>query len=119
MTIEERATQASYAALDRLSPEYEAGYIKGANEQKEIDDAELSEVYEAGRFIVDRHEKLNSYVGCQADKIHRLKTRIGNLEQQMIHRACIAYCKVCAAKECKDYECSWFQEFERALKKTK
>lgn len=36
-TIEERAREASYANLDRLSPAFEEGYIKGATEQQEID----------------------------------------------------------------------------------
>ena len=36
-TIEERAREASYANLDRLSPAFEVGYIKGATEQQVID----------------------------------------------------------------------------------
>lgn len=36
-TIEERARQASYDELDRLSPAFEEGYIRGATEQQAID----------------------------------------------------------------------------------
>lgn len=39
-------------------------------------------------------------------------------EQQIIDKACTAYCKVCDTQECDgSYECDWVAKFRRRLKK--
>lgn len=54
-TIEERARQASYDELDRLSPAFEEGYIKGATEQQAIDNEQLCKmVLDNQNAIIDK-----------------------------------------------------------------
>jgi len=39
-------------------------------------------------------------------------------EEQIIDKACSAYCKVCDTQECEGtYECSWVAKFRKQLKK--
>lgn len=42
-----------------------------------------------------------------------------NIKQEMIDKACEAYCKVCDTKECEDFgcygQCDWVKKFRKSM----
>lgn len=83
-TIDERAREASYANLDRLSPAFEEGYIKGATEQQAIDNEQLCEM------VLDNQEALIDKA-CEAFKATCKEQGAGSCDREWLCDGCNKY----------------------------
>lgn len=61
----------------------------------------------AGKEVISYHEWITPDQARKAVEIAR---------EEMIEKACDAYCKVCKIPNCRSNECKWISDFKKAMK---